>query len=74
MYKRQPGESVQAAAGVEIVAHVGDQVRSGDVIARLHTDTPERIARATEAIQGSWSYASPGTELPQRRIVIDRIA
>ncbi|MCT1775027.1 thymidine phosphorylase [Brachybacterium sp. p3-SID957] len=72
--RSRPGESVQAAAGVEILAHVGDQVRSGDVIARLHTDTPERIARATEAIQGSWSYASPGTELPQRRIVIDRIA
>ena len=72
--RSRPGESVQAAAGVEIVAHVGDQVRSGDVIARLHTDTPERIARATEAIRGSWSYASAGTELPQRRIVIDRIA
>ena len=66
--------AVQAAAGVEIVAHVGDEVRSGDVIARLHTDTPERIGRATEAIQGSWSYAAAGTELPERRIVIDRIA
>lgn len=72
--RSRPGEAVQAAAGVEIVAHVGDEVRSGDVIARLHTDTPERIGRAQEAIDGSWSYAAPGTAVPERQIVKDRIA
>lgn len=72
--RSRPGEAVQAAAGVEILAHLGDEVRAGDVLARLHTDTPERIGRATEAIQGSWSFAQAGTALPERRIVVDRIA
>src|SRR5699024_10332560 len=36
--RSRPGEAVQAAAGVEIAAHVGDTVRAGDVLARLHTD------------------------------------
>jgi thymidine phosphorylase len=72
--RSRPGEAVQAAAGVEILAHIGDEVRAGDVLARLHTDTPERIARAAEAIEGSWTLAPAGTELPARRIVMDRIA
>ncbi|MGO1286268.1 MAG: thymidine phosphorylase, partial [Brachybacterium sp.] len=48
--RSRPGEAVQAAAGVEIEAHIGDQVRAGDVLARLHTDTAERMPRAIEAI------------------------
>ena len=72
--RSRPGEAVQAAAGVEILAHIGDEVRAGDALARLHTDTPERIARAAEAIDGSWTLAPAGTELPARRIVLDRIA
>ncbi|ATG54380.1 thymidine phosphorylase [Brachybacterium ginsengisoli] len=72
--RSRPGEAVQAAAGVEIEKHLGDEVRAGDVLARLHTDTPERVARAVEAIEGSWSLGAPGTRLGDRRIVMDRIA
>ncbi|MEE1649543.1 thymidine phosphorylase [Brachybacterium sp. J144] len=72
--RSRPGEAVQAAAGVEIEKHLGDEVRAGDVLARLHTDTPERVGRALEAIEGSWTLAAPGTVLPARRIVLDRIA
>ena len=72
--RSRPGEAVQAAAGVEILAHIGDEVRAGDVIARLHTDTPERVGRAQEAIDGSWTLADSGTAVPERRIVKDRIA
>ena len=72
--RSRPGEAVQAAAGVEIEKHLGDQVRAGDVLARLHTDTPERMGRALEALEGSWTLAAPGTALPERRIVLDRIA
>src|SRR5699024_8972611 len=53
--RSRPGEAVQAAAGVEITRHIGEQVRAGDVLARLHTDTPERIARAAQAIDGAWA-------------------
>ncbi|WP_422115124.1 thymidine phosphorylase [Brachybacterium sp. UNK5269] len=72
--RSRPGEAVQAAAGVEIAAHLGDPVRAGDVLARLHTDTPERMARAVAAIDGAWTLSAPGTSVPERRIVLDRIA
>ncbi len=72
--RSRPGEAVQAAAGVEIAAHLGDTVRAGDVLARLHTDTPERMARAVAAIEGAWTLSAPGTSVPARRIVLDRIA
>ncbi|MGP5671518.1 thymidine phosphorylase [Brachybacterium alimentarium] len=72
--RSRPGEAVQAAAGVEIEAHIGDEVRAGDVLARLHTDTPERMPRALESIAGSWTLAAPGVAAPERRIVMDRIA
>src|SRR5699024_12728644 len=72
--RSRPGEAVQAAAGVEITRHIGEQVRAGDVLARLHTDTPERIARAAQAIDGAWALAAVGTVVPERRIVLARIA
>jgi len=72
--RSRPGEAVQAAAGVEIEAHIGDEVKAGDVLARLHTDTPERMPRALESIDGSWTLAAAGTTVPARKIVMDRIA
>ncbi len=72
--RSRPGEAVQAAAGVEIEKHLGEEVRAGDVLARLHTDTPERMGRALESLEGSWTLAAPGTDVPEHRIVLDRIA
>lgn len=72
--RSRPGEAVQAAAGVEIEAHIGDEVRAGDVLARLHSDTAERIPRAIESISDAWTLAAPGTSVPERKIVKDRIA
>ena len=72
--RSRPGEAVQAAAGVEIVKHLGEEVRAGDVLARLHTDTPERVGRAVDAIDGAWTIAATGTAIGERRIVLDRIA
>ena len=72
--RSRPGEAVQAAAGVEIEAHIGDEVRAGDVLARLHSDTAERIPRAIESISDAWTLAAPGISVPERKIVKDRIA
>lgn len=72
--RSRPGEAVQAAAGVEIVKHLGDEVRAGEVLARLHTDTPGRMERSLAALEGSWTLAPRGTAMPERRIVLDRIA
>jgi thymidine phosphorylase len=53
---------------------IGEQVRSGDVLATLHTDTPDRFERSLAAITGAWEIsadAEPSTQA--RRIVLDRI-
>lgn len=65
-------DPVQAGAGVELHAVVGEPVRAGQPLLTLHTDTPERFARAREALAGAWSI---GDQAPARRtVVLDRIS
>ena len=47
-------EPVQAAAGIELHAKPGERVQAGEPLLTLHTDTPERIARATDALDGAY--------------------
>lgn len=64
-------DPVQAGAGVEIHARPGDTVRAGQPLLTLHTDTPERFARAKEALVGN---VVVGDAAPQARpLIIDRI-
>ncbi len=67
-------DPVQAGAGVEIHAKPGDQVVAGQTLLTLHTDTPERFARAREALEGGLRVEPAGTEVPARPLVLDRIA
>ncbi len=65
-------DPVQAGAGVELLARPGDRVAAGQVLARLHTDTPERFARAAEALAGTF-VVQP--DPPARRpLLLARIA
>jgi thymidine phosphorylase len=66
------GEQVQAAAGVTWHAAVGEQVRAGQPLFTLHTDTPERIGRAKEALVGAVDYSVTAPEL--RPVVLERIS
>ncbi|MFK5634583.1 MULTISPECIES: thymidine phosphorylase [unclassified Ornithinimicrobium] len=66
-------DPVQAGAGVEIHARPGEQVRAGQPLLTLHTDTPERFARAVEALDGAWGIGTADEVVPTP-IVIDRIA
>ena len=66
-------DPVQAAAGVELHAKPGDVVTAGQPVLTLHTDTPERFPRAYEALEGAWDLAAPGTAVPTRSVVLDRI-
>lgn len=64
-------DPVQAGAGVQMHAKPGDAVRAGQTLLTLHTDTPERFARAQESIAGAWEIAdSAGDTSP---LVIDRV-
>ncbi|MFI9028495.1 thymidine phosphorylase [Streptomyces sp. NPDC053560] len=67
-------DPVQAGAGVELHAKPGDEVRAGEPLLTLHTDTPEKFAAAIEALDGGVLIASPGTDFVPDPIVLDRIA
>src|SRR5690606_4896290 len=66
-------DPVQAAAGVEMHAKPGDTVRAGQPLVTLHTDTPERFARAQEALAGAWEITD-GSAYSPTPLIIDRIA
>ncbi|WNB84991.1 thymidine phosphorylase [Cellulomonas sp. ATA003] len=66
-------DPVQAGAGVELHAKPGDTVRAGDRLLTLHTDTPERFARAQEALAGAVVVTS-GDRVEPSPLLIDRIA
>ncbi|PFG66889.1 thymidine phosphorylase [Propionibacteriaceae bacterium ES.041] len=65
-------DAVQPAAGVEWHARPGDRVRRGEPLFTLHTDTPERIASATELLTGAYTIGdepvAPGP------VVLERIS
>ncbi len=67
-------DPVQAGAGVELHAKPGDEVREGQVLLTLHTDTPERFERAEAALAGGIEVSPPGTAHPAAPVVIDRVA
>ena len=52
-------DAVQAGAGVVLHAKPGDTVREGDPLVTLHTDTPDRFARAKDALTEAWTIDGP---------------
>lgn len=67
-------DPVQAGAGIELHAKPGAVVRAGEVLMTLHTDTPERFARAREAIEGAVVVGPEGSRPPEVPLVLGRIA
>jgi thymidine phosphorylase len=45
-------DAVQAAAGVRLLAGVGDEVEAGQPLLELHTDTPDAVPGARAALDG----------------------
>jgi thymidine phosphorylase len=52
--RSRPGEDVQAGAGVVLHAKPGDPVTAGAPLMTLHSDTPDRFARALEALEDAY--------------------
>jgi len=67
-------DTVQAGAGIEMHAKPGAVLRAGDPLMTLHTDTPERFARAIEALVGSCFIAPEGSLPDLLPLVIERIS
>ncbi len=66
-------DPVQAGAGVEMHAKPGGEVRAGQPLFTLHTDTPERFDQAVAALDGGYQIAPPGARPDHKPLIIDRI-
>jgi thymidine phosphorylase len=64
--------AVQPGAGVALHAKPGMRVQAGQPLITLHTDTPERFARAREALQGAYTIGDSAPE--EQPLILDRIA
>lgn len=65
-------DPVQATAGITIHAPLGTQVRRGQKILTLHTDTPERFEAALDSVRPGITI-SP-SKPAERTLIYDRIA
>ncbi|RBP68141.1 thymidine phosphorylase [Brevibacterium sanguinis] len=69
-------DPVQAVAGIELHAKPGDAVTAGQPLLTLHTGTPERFARALEALDGAVTVepADSTAAAAARSVVLETIA
>jgi thymidine phosphorylase len=67
-------DPVQAGAGIELHAKPGATVRGGDPLFTVHTDTPERFARAIEALGDAVAIAPDDSRPDLPPLVIDRVS
>ncbi|MBC7221182.1 thymidine phosphorylase [Candidatus Bipolaricaulota bacterium] len=65
------GQAVDPAAGVELLAKVGDEVERGQPVARLHIGRPDRFPEAEELVAGAYTIG-PDRPAP-RPLVLGRI-
>jgi len=55
-------DPVQAAAGIELHAKLGDAVVEGQPLFTLHADEPARFERALEVVEGAWTIGDERVE------------
>jgi thymidine phosphorylase len=67
-------DPVQAGAGVEMHAKPGALVRGGEPLFTLHTDEPDRFARAQEVLETAVTIAAVGSRPDLPGVVLDRVA
>jgi thymidine phosphorylase len=70
--RTRQGENVQAGAGIEIHKKPGEKIVAGEALYTLHTDTPERFARAQEVLEGSVAIGSG--EVNRLPLIVERIS
>lgn len=65
-------DPVQAEAGIELFAKPGDRVVRGQKLLELHTQTPERVERARQALSGAIEIGPDVPDLPGS-VVLDHV-
>lgn len=70
--REKKSDPVDPAVGVEVFVNVGDTVREGDVVARIHANDSEKMDEARVFIEKAIQYSTDGVEhLPLFYGVID---
>lgn len=65
------GQAVDPAAGVELLAKVGDEVAREQPLARLHVGRPDRAVEAAQLVAGAYTI---GPRRPEPRpLILDRV-
>ncbi|MFH5230168.1 thymidine phosphorylase [Antrihabitans spumae] len=70
--RARQGDAVQFGAGIELAAKPGDEVRRGQVLFTLHTETPDTFDGAVETLASGWTIGSDAPE--PSPLVVDRIS
>jgi thymidine phosphorylase len=70
--RAQPGDPVQAGAGLYLHRRSGEPVAAGETLFTLYTETPERLPSALAELEGGWSVSD--SQPPSSSLVIDRIS
>lgn len=70
--RSRQGEKVQAGAGVQLHAKPGEEIKAGQLLMTLHTDEPERFARALEILEGCITIV-PNGEVKRLPLIVERI-
>ncbi|MER7076982.1 thymidine phosphorylase [Saccharopolyspora kobensis] len=65
-------DDVDHAAGVLCLAKPGDSVAAGQPLLELHTDRPETVAAAREALQGAYEISD--ADRRSTPLILDRVA
>ena len=63
---------VDPAAGLLVLKRVGDEVRTGDVLAELHARTESRLDAGEARLRGAAAFGE--APLPRKPLVLERIA
>ena len=65
-------DAVQFGAGVELHAQLGDRIEKGQPLLTLFSDTPEKFARAEEALAGAVEYSEKAPM--ERKFVLGKVS
>ncbi|WP_280467036.1 thymidine phosphorylase [Nocardia cyriacigeorgica] len=71
--RARQGDPVQAGAGVQLHARVGEWVRAGSPLFTLHTDTPEALPGAVAAVTDAVTIDPDGNHGAAPPLFLDRI-
>ncbi len=71
--RARQGDPVQAGAGVQLHARVGEWVRAGSPLFTLHTDTPQALPGAVAAVTDAVTIDPDGNHGAAPPLFLDRI-